>query len=151
MNKRQKRAVGSIAKIKIEIGFVYTRILEHGEYAFYEILSNSELNIDDIISKPILFFAAVDKYAISKGRWQIIGIRPLEIELLAPPPVYIKDPFDENKFRIYYQDGSLRPASREECIGLEQFGVWSPEQIEERLTKYFSGDKSAKYNKLLIE
>ncbi len=77
--KRQQRTVGAIVKVPLENGFhTYARILEV-RGAFYDARTQEDLEIDEIIEKPILFFAAVHNSAITKGYWQKIGKKlPLE-------------------------------------------------------------------------
>lgn len=143
--KKQRRKIGSIVKIMLSgKNATYARILEHQYFAFYDSLTNEEIKLDAIVKKQILFFAGVYKYAITDGRWSIIGVLPLEIELFTPPPLYVKDAIEE-KYSIYNHDGTFKDARKEECIGLAKFTVWTPENIEERLRKYYEGDESMKY------
>ena len=65
--KRQQRTVGAIVKIPLEDGFhTYARILET-RCAFYDARTEEDLEIKEIIEKPILFFATVYDSVITKG------------------------------------------------------------------------------------
>ena len=45
------------------------------------------------------------------------------------------------KFSIY-EDGKIRSASKEECLGLERAAVWEPSHVEERIVDYYAGRKN---------
>jgi len=136
--KRQQRTVGSIVKIPLENGFwTYARVLEV-KMAFYDAKTSQDLDISEIVEKPILFFASVYDSAITKGFWEKIGKKlPLEAHLLDLPPVYTQDILNPSKFTIYYQK-IARPATKEECLGLEGGGIiWGYSLIEQRLNDYY--------------
>ena len=135
--KRQQRTIGSIVKIPLENGFwTYARILEV-KCAFYDAKTNQDLDIEEIIQKPILFFATVYDSAITKGFWEKIGKKlPLEDHLLDLPPVYTQDILNPTKFTIY-SEKEIRQASKEECLGLELLATWTHKNIEERLNDYY--------------
>ena len=126
----------------MEDGFhTYARILEV-RCAFYDARSREELSAEEIIGKPVLFFASVYDRVITRGYWPKIGKKlPLEPHLLDLPPVYTQDVLNPTKFEIFYQKTS-RPASREECLGLEYFSVWDYGDMEERLDDWYAGRKN---------
>ena len=71
--KPQQRTVGAIVKIPLEDGFhTYARILEV-RCAFYDARSREELSAEEIIGKPVLFFASVYDRVITRGYWPKIG------------------------------------------------------------------------------
>jgi len=135
--KRQQRTIGSIVKIPLENGFwTYARILEV-KCAFYDAKTNQDLDIEEIIQKPILFFATVYDSAITKGFWEKIGKKlPLEDHLLDLPPVYTQNILNPTKFTIHHKKIS-RPATQEECLGLESSTVWTYNGIEKRLNDHY--------------
>lgn len=67
----------------------------------------------------------------------MIGHAPLETELKATPWFFRQDVI--SKVLSLYQDGIERPATREECEGLERAAVWSAEHIENRLDDHLEG------------
>lgn len=147
---RQQRTVGAIVEIPLENGYhTYARILEN-DLAFYDIRTKSnDMPIQNIIRNPILFFATVYDQAITKGYWKKIGdgkVLPLEDKVLDKPPFYTQDPITK-KYSIYEGD-SVKPAIREDCIGLEYFSVWSREEMEKRLNDHFA-DRENSYVKLM--
>jgi hypothetical protein len=140
--KRQQRTVGAVVKIPLENGFhCYARILED-DFAFYNVHTKEDLPINDIIGSSVLFFAAVYDDAVLEGHWQKIGkILPLEAHLNNKPPVYTQDRLNLDKYTIY-KNGEEKPATREDCIGLEYLMFWEKEEIEERLNDHFAGRKN---------
>lgn len=52
--------------------------------------------------------------------------------------MFIQDYFNPADLRIYI-GGEVRPASYEECEGLERCALWDAEHIEDRLRSYYDG------------
>jgi hypothetical protein len=137
-----KRAAGDIVRIPLGDGtHTYARVLPHASFAFYDSRVNEDLAVEEVVKKPILFFLAVMHYAVTRGRWSIVGHVRLNGDLEAPPK-FIQDALDKNKFEIYYQDGQTRRAARHECVGLERASVWEPEHVEDRLRDHYAGRKN---------
>ena len=140
--KRQQRTVGAFVKVPLEDGyFTYARILKT-KFAFYDFRTKTEIeDLKEIISKPILFITGVNDYAITKGLWLKVGKLPLDDSILNLPPQFIQDALNPEKFFIV-ENGVRRPASKEECSGLERIAVWTPEGIQKRLNDHYAGRKN---------
>lgn len=139
--KFQRRRIGDIVRIPLEDGtHTYARVLPEASFAFYDSRGTEEIEVDRIVALRVLFFAAVMHRAIRSGRWPVIG-HVLCDDGLRAPPKFIQDPLDKRKFSIY-EDGQIRPASRQECLGLERASVWTPERIEGRLLDHYMGRKN---------
>ena len=139
--KAPKRVVGDIVKIPLGDGWhSYARVLPEASYAFYDTRVNGDDTFEEIIARPILFFAAVMGYAIKKSRWPIVGHVPSEDQLKAPPR-FIQDALNKDRFEVY-EDGKIRPSTRAECAGLECAAVWDPEHVEDRLRDHYAGRKN---------
>lgn len=137
--KFQKYSVGGILKIPLDNGWhTYGQMIGDAEVAFFDAKTEQELSISEIVSRPILFRAAVFSYAITKFIWEKIGKAPLSEALQTPQPYFIQDPLNPKKFEIYLA-GDIRPATKEECQGLERCAVWEPEHIVERINDYYKG------------
>jgi hypothetical protein len=145
---KQKRTIGAFLKIPLEHEFhTYAMILEDN-FAFYDIHTPEELNSKEIITKPVLFITAVYDYAVTKGRWRKTGFTvSIEENFLTIPPRYTQDILNPDKYEIYH-NGKARPATKEECIGLEYFMVWTPEEIENRLNDHYQGRKNKYVEKM---
>ena len=101
---------------------------------------SEELEIERIVERPVLFYVAVMHHAIRTGRWPVAGYVPLDGRLRRPS-TFIQDPLDKNSFSIY-ENGRIRRATRQECIGLERAAVWEPEHVEARLLDHYAGRKN---------
>ena len=142
LNKRHKGKPGNIVCIEIESQLhAYARILHREHYVFYDFLSSTKVPSAQVVSQQILFFAAVAPDFVRSGRWPIIGHSPLE-ETFRPPPQFIQDVLDKTKFELYFSDGQIVPATREQCLGLERASVWYPDLIEDRLRDHFAGRRN---------
>lgn len=117
----------------------YGRILNLG-MAFYDCRTSDEIeNPEAIIASPILFIVVVYDHVIKSGTWEIVGYLPLEKELQTEPPKFIKVIGFDDKYEITYEDGSRKPATKEECEGLERVVAWDAEGVQERLNDYYAG------------
>jgi hypothetical protein len=137
--KRQKRVVGDVIEIPIADGFyAYAITLSEATYGFYDLRVKKRPSLALITSCTILFRVAVMDSAVTKGRWVVVGHSKLSPEQEVLPPKFIQDPIKKDQFSIY-ENGKIRPASRDECFGLSRASVWSPEHVEERLNDHFAG------------
>ncbi len=145
--KRQQRTVGAIVEISLDNGYkTYARILD-AYFAFYDIYTKNQPDIEEIVSSDVLFFGAAYDYTITKGYWLKVDKKlPLENKLSEIPPFYIQDFINPDQYTIYYKSGE-KAATKEECIGLEPLSVWKPEAIEKRLNDHFTG----KVNKVVLK
>lgn len=141
MTKRAKfkeAPIGSVVEISLENGSkCYARVLSKPLMAFYSFRSDSSLDVPQIIEQAIAFKIWVMNSAVTSGRWRVIGYAPLEQEHEVSPWFFKQDAI--SKALSIYQNGIERPASREECEGLECAAVWSAEHVESRLEDHFAG------------
>ena len=141
--KRQRVKPGDILKVKIdEETHTYARILTDACEAYYDCRTTKDIDdFEQIIASDILFKITVDYKVLTSGTWPKVGHVPLEEHLKRNPLKYIKDVTNENNFSIY-DNGEIRPATREECIGLEIVASWTKEHVEERLQCHYEGKTS---------
>ena len=134
----QKRVVGDVVRVPLEDGtHTYARVLPEATFAFYDSRTAEALPVTKVVRKPVLFFVAVMNRAIKERRWEIIGHAPLETGFQSPPR-FIQDALNKERFEIY-EHGRIRPATRQECVGLEREAVWEPEHIEDRIRDHYAG------------
>lgn len=112
--------------------FGYDMVTNSENYAYYDRSDGKVQNKLDHTTSSVLFITAVHGYAIRKGRWDVIGNRPLEESLKKPVQFFRVDHTDPMNYRIY-EEGRVRLSNEEDCSGLEPLAVWDPEHIEERL------------------
>lgn len=141
-SKRQKRTVGDVVKIDLGDGFYsFARVLADATFAVYDCRTQDDLVVDSIVSRPILFQVPVMDSAVKRGRWKILGSAPLEEQLRVPAPRFMQDVLKPTSFSIS-QMGKIRPATREECVGLECEAVWEAPHVEERIRDHYAGRKN---------
>jgi len=133
------RVVGDIVRIDLGDGLrAYARVLEEGLFAFYDSVTRDDLSIAEVLARAVLFYVPVMNHAITSGRWKVVGHAPLEPFLQDPPPRFMQDALNKSRFRIYNK-GKIRPATKEECLGLEREAAWEPTHVEDRLRDYQAG------------
>jgi len=136
--KLVKRKVGDILKIELGDGtHTYARVLPEAGFAIYDARTSEEMPILETVERPILFYVAVMNHAVKEKRWPVVGHKTLEVGLQSPPR-FIQDALNQKRFKIY-EHGRIRPATRQECLGLEREAVWAPEHVEERIRDYHAG------------
>jgi hypothetical protein len=136
--KTQKRTIGDVVQVPLEDGWhSYAQVLPEASFAFYDARVESDLPVDDIVKRPILFIVPVMEYAVKKGGWPIVG-HVMPGQVVKSPPRFIQDALNKNHFEIY-ENGETRPATREECIGLERAAVWDPTHVQSRLLDHYAG------------
>lgn len=132
---------GTIIKMPVGEYYTYARALNYGDFAFYDIRTKEDImDLNSIIAKPILFKAVVNYRGLMEGFWLPVGKLPLE-DHLKNSIYYWAGPVDSNRFRIS-ENEVIREATREECIGLEVYGVWDPIHIEQRFKDYYAGKEN---------
>jgi hypothetical protein len=137
--KQQRRVVGDVIKIDLGDGtHSYACVLPDATFAFYDSRGKAELPVEEIVGLPVLFQLSVMDHAITDGRWPVVGRLPLNSEVTNVRPRFIQDRLRPDKFSIY-EAGTIRPASREECDGLESAAVWEPSHVEDRLRDHYAG------------
>jgi hypothetical protein len=139
--KPRKRILGDVLKIMLGDGtHTYARVLPDASYAFYDSRGTEEVPVQQVILMPVLFIVAAMDDAVKEGRWIVVGHAPFNGDPVLPPK-FIQDPLDKNKFSLY-ENGLIRPAKRQECIGLERAAVWDPANVEDRLRDHYAGRKN---------
>jgi hypothetical protein len=134
---RQRRTIGAVLRVPLdERSHAYAWALPEADFAFFDLRAESAVPIEEVVRSLIAFRVAVHKSAWSTGRWKRVGNVEPPPEILAPVPTFIQDPIS-GRFSIYVL-GDIRPATREQCLGLERCAVWEPEHVEDRLRDHFA-------------
>jgi hypothetical protein len=115
----------------------YGRVLPDAVVAFYDAFDRGKKSVDELPGSKILFRIPVMDHAIKNCRWPVIGHLPLEQGLRQPARFFLVDKLKKGDYRIY-ENGVIRRATRQECIGLENAAVWEPEQVEDRLRDHIA-------------
>lgn len=139
--KRQKRIVGDIVAIELSNNrFAYGIVLPEPLFGFFDIVSSGETSLlpEVIASRPILFRIDVQRYAITKGVWKVIGHVNPPPALLESPKFFIQSTMNGSLF-ITTDGNDRQPATFEECLPLERCAAWDPEHVVSRLEDHFAG------------
>lgn len=142
-----RRLEGQIVKIDLKDGTVaYGRVLKRPLFAFYDkpYRCGDTPELEEIATLPIAFKICVMNYSISKRIWSVIGRLELTSDLKKTPSFFKQDILN-GALSIYRDDlppAFERPATLQECMGLEQAAVWDPCHVEDRLRDHFAGRPS---------
>jgi hypothetical protein len=103
-----------------------------------------------------LLVAGVDELHVvrviaAEREWKKVGFQPLKEGELRIPDQFIQDIVDPYKSRIVGANGVERPATLEECEGLERAAVWDSEHVVERISAYYKGEPSEFVESLKLE
>ncbi|WP_433653346.1 Imm26 family immunity protein [Micromonospora zamorensis] len=146
---RKNRAPGRVVRIDLGDGrCAYGRQLWSINAEFYDHVSATEDPVDLLllVEKPVAFTIWVtDRCFQRNGRWALLDTVPLlERERQRLDVKFRQDMFSgaltivsrSHPPSVYF---SNRPATIEECEGLERDAIWSPEHVEDRLRDHFDG------------
>jgi hypothetical protein len=143
--KRQQITIGSIIRLSLPCNkFGYGRILKNASYAFYDLITEDEVeSLDVVVNSPILFIIAVYNNAVNSGRWVKKGKLPLDDKLQELPYKFIQDELNPSVFELYNPNtGEIVRAEMKDCFDLERAAVWEAEHVEERLCDHYLGRKN---------
>lgn len=139
--KKVKINPGDIIQIPFEDDYVYARVLNYGDFAYYDYRCKEELkDFNELLESPILLKGITNERGLMEGVWKVIGNVTLE-NSLQNSVYYLTDVVDPNSFRIV-ENREIRPAKREECIGLPIGCIWDPIHIEQRFKDHYEGNEN---------
>jgi hypothetical protein len=127
----------TIIQRQLDDGFwYYGRLIEFPWAAFYRFRSKSSENaIDEVVQSEVLFIIAAHKSLLEY--WKPVAKAEPDKRVHIPDAQAVWDSPDE--CQIIDAKGEMRPATPEECRGLEPAAVWEPEHIADRLQDAFAG------------
>jgi len=138
--RKPKHDPGTFLRIPLADGsYGYGRYLESPYFAFYDHRTTEpSTDLDVIASRPILFKISVRR-SPGGDKWEVIGKKPLEGELLEPIVQFMQDLADFRQCTIFDTAGMEKDVPPEECLGLERASVWETHGVENRLLDRFRG------------
>jgi len=129
----------------------YARMLEkESRLAFYDLRSETEVPVEEVVRRPVLFVLAVFPSAWRTGRWPKVGAVSLKEFYLGVPDQFMQD-IGTKKCEIVDPDFHVRPAAPQECVGLERVAVWNAEDAERRLLDHFEGRPNTHAERARVE
>ncbi len=122
--------------------FGYGRVTHEPFMAFYDLRTEAPVSdLVSIASAPVLFTVAVN--GSGRSAWKTLGVAPLEGAVASPAVFYMQGTFNLLDCRIFDTGGSSRPATPEECVGLEVASSWETRNVQNRLLDHFEGRENA--------
>lgn len=117
----------------------YALMLDGVDMAFFDARSTIDMPVDEVIARPVLFRVAVHKSAYNTGRWIKVGTVLIPKHLLGRVPRFIQDAIS-GRLTLSDDGGTTsRPATFDQCRGLERLAVWEPQHVEDRLRDHYAG------------
>lgn len=142
---------GNIVEIQLPDGLLsYGMLLKFPAIAFFDVHTNTRPSISEIVSHPVLFRIWVEKHAVSRKLWPLIGHHAPPLALLAPHQYFKQDPLS-GQITLYTEGGFEQPARAEQCIGLERAAVWDPYHVVSRLADHFAGRANPYVSQLALK
>lgn len=130
--------VGGVLKVSTPEGnSAWAVMLEQRPYMAFYRPDALDPGTGEIRQEPI-FIVAVYRAAYSRGRWGEVITRVPRESLPARPPVFRQDIMNPSDCTIDYPDGSSKPVSPSDCVGLEKNAVWDDEHIESRIDDFYA-------------
>jgi len=143
--RRQALKPGAVLRVDLDEGWhTYARILDPVPMvAFYDCRVSAPMDdLRAIAGRPVLFVLAVSGQA-HKGHWPKVGDVPPDASPVPIPAQFMQD-IATGQCQIVDKDVfNARPATPEECLGLERVAVWDPTHVEERLRDHYAGRPNA--------
>lgn len=136
--KRIRIKTGDIIAIPV-LGnkYAYGRVFKDTSIGILKVVSDDIDENIDFSMQEVVLVAGIFDTAIKSGEWPIIKNCPFNSEDESwSPPRFIQDPIDANKFRVYHK-GEMRPTTKEDIKGLDQFLIFKPYQLIERIKLIF--------------
>lgn len=120
-------------------GFAFAKYTPEHSYAFYKLISPTDKvpSNAELVNSGVMFRIFVMDRPVKEGEWKVVGYGEVENDLLRPQKYFIQDAIRENNFEIY-EEPNRRPATRDECKGLECYAVWSQNHVEDRIEDYLN-------------
>ena len=132
--KRIRIKTGDIIAIPVsENKYAYGRVFKDSSIGILEVLSDGIDETIDFSTQEVVLVAGIFDTAIKSGEWPVIKNCPFNNQDEAwSPPRFIRDPINPNKYRIYHK-GEMQSATKEDAEGLDQFLMFKPDQLIERI------------------
>lgn len=110
--------------------------------AFFKPLFSDASHVPNVDVSNHFLSVPVMKYAVTSGRWKKIGkCDDRVLHNIPVPRYYILDAATKKDWAIY-ANGTVNPATREECVGLECMAAWDPDHLEKRIAENLKGRRS---------
>lgn len=146
--KHFKKKVGMVFRIPLNENnhYAYGQVATDVDNIFFDHLDveNEWTPIEEILEKPVSFYATVDRYVLKEGLWEILGVYPVKPENQIFPESYGYNRY-KNTYYLYKdikENGKnvliKEPCTLEETYGRELLSSWGHGSIEQRFRDHFA-------------
>lgn len=131
----RRKKVGDIYRFDFDEKYhCYCQILEASDVAFFDYYSDKDDDdIESILQKKEVFRIYCDQDCFKGAKWKYLKTIELSENKKC---INYKYHISDGKYSLYRQ-GSFTECSREDCIGLEIFALWTEKGISDRLNYSF--------------
>lgn len=149
---RQRFEPGAVLRIGLDDSLhAYARMLDtHPYVAVYDVFTAADLSPEVIVRHPVLFVVAVYDSVWKTGRWTRVGAVPPDVTPVQIPEFFQQDRFNPGDCAIVDRLGNSRPATPQECVGLERYAVWDALHVEQRVSDHRANRPNANLEDLKL-
>ena len=143
-----RKKVGMVFRINLQEdgNYAYGQVATETKHTFFDHLDKDGnwTHIEEIIQKPVAFYATVDNYVLKEGLWEILGVWPVNPENQVFPAPFGYNSFKGHETYFIWQNHegksvTQEPCTLEETYGRELLASWGHGSIEQRLRDHFAG------------
>lgn len=137
---REKIGMVFRVDLKERDAYAYGQIATDTKYIFFDHIDTKDkwIPVEEILEKPMAFYATVDRYVLKEDLWEILGIWPVKPENQVFPEPFGYDPFKKT-YTIFKNGVGNVPCTLEDTYGRECLASWGHGSIEQRLRDHFAG------------
>lgn len=140
--QQRKLTEGDIFAIPLEDGaYGFCQIARGSNIACFKLRSATFLDLEEIVTAPLLFRVAAENNPPRSGKWVYLGNLPLS-GTLADYSEFRNQPVGSNQLYLY-KGGILSPATYDQVKDLEVLAWWGAQRIVERLIDNLAGRQNA--------
>lgn len=131
---------GDVFKIHLDEGHIgYGQVVSEPKadlplYALFDICSQAELSLEEIVSKDIIVLAHSMDVKITSGQWKVVGNR--EVSNGMPIPLFRVEHAQQGWLLMDHEGNILRRAKPEELEDAKRKRAFSPAALEYALKAY---------------
>lgn len=142
-----RKKVGMVFRINLqeEGNYAYGQVATETKNIFFDHLDKEGkwTTVEEIIQKPVAFYATVDNYVLKEGLWEILGIWPVKPENQVFLRSFGYDSYNDRYFIWGDYDKEIGGLKRitctlDETYGRECLASYGHGSIEQRLRDHFA-------------
>lgn len=142
-----RKKVGMVFRIPLneQDAYAYGQVATEVDNIFFDHQDRGDhwTPVEDILQKPVIFVATVDRYVLKEGLWDVLGVWPVDAKNQEFPETVGYDTLKKTYFfwRNNPEKGRVDqiPCSLEDIEGHEFLTSWGHGGIEQRLRDHFAG------------